>query len=98
MPATSTYRASTPATAASVSRMIPKILAMRFMTRPPMLTYVNISNEVDKCQHRNHDRLDMPKRKAYHHGDLRRALLDATLTLAAEHGAARVTLREAARA
>lgn len=37
------------------------------------------------------------KRKPYHHGDLRRALLDATLTLAAERGAAGVTLREAAR-
>jgi AcrR family transcriptional regulator len=38
-----------------------------------------------------------PKKKAYHHGDLRRALLDATLTLAAERGATGVTLREAAR-
>jgi len=37
------------------------------------------------------------KRKRYHHGDLRRALLDATLDLAAEHGAGGVTLREVAR-
>jgi len=34
--------------------------------------------------------------KRYHHGDLRRALLDATLALAEEHGAAGVTLRQAA--
>jgi AcrR family transcriptional regulator len=33
---------------------------------------------------------------AYHHGDLRRALLDATLALADEKGAATVTLREVA--
>jgi AcrR family transcriptional regulator len=37
------------------------------------------------------------KRRPYHHGDLRRALLDATLALAGERGAAGVTLREAAR-
>ena len=38
------------------------------------------------------------KRKGadYHHGDLRRALLDATLALAEEYGAAGVTLRQAA--
>ena len=36
-------------------------------------------------------------KKAYHHGDLRRALLDATLGLAADRGAGGVTLREAAR-
>jgi AcrR family transcriptional regulator len=35
--------------------------------------------------------------KRYHHGDLRRALLDATLALAADRGAGGVTLREAAR-
>jgi AcrR family transcriptional regulator len=34
--------------------------------------------------------------KRYHHGDLRRALLDATLALAEEYGAAGVTLRQAA--
>ena len=33
---------------------------------------------------------------SYHHGDLRRALLDATLSLAAEVGTAGVTLRQAA--
>jgi AcrR family transcriptional regulator len=37
-------------------------------------------------------------KKPYHHGDLRRALLDATLALASERGAGGVTLREAARA
>lgn len=34
---------------------------------------------------------------AYHHGDLRRALLDATLRLTGERGAAAVTWREVAR-
>jgi AcrR family transcriptional regulator len=37
------------------------------------------------------------RRKAYHHGALRRALLDATLQLAAEKGPGAVSLREAAR-
>jgi len=36
------------------------------------------------------------RRRSYHHGDLRRALLDATLSLAAELGPAGVTLRQAA--
>ena len=36
------------------------------------------------------------RRRSYHHGDLRRALLDATLALAQEHGADGVTLRQAA--
>src|SRR5215212_2074093 len=36
-------------------------------------------------------------RRAYHHGDLRRALLDATLELAFERSPAAVSLREAAR-
>lgn len=42
----------------------------------------------------------MPTRrgKPYHHGDLRRALLDATLDLAAERSPAGVSLRESARA
>lgn len=35
--------------------------------------------------------------RPYHHGDLRRALLDATLAIAAEDGVTAVTLREAAR-
>src|SRR5262245_9700082 len=35
--------------------------------------------------------------RRYHHGHLRRALLDATVRLAGERGAAAVTLREAAR-
>ena len=35
--------------------------------------------------------------KPYHHGDLRRALLDATLAIAADDGVTAVTLREAAR-
>jgi AcrR family transcriptional regulator len=34
---------------------------------------------------------------AYHHGDLRRALLDAALSLVSEHGIAALTLREVAR-
>jgi len=36
-------------------------------------------------------------RRSYHHGDLRRALIDATLALAAEGDPARVSVREAAR-
>jgi AcrR family transcriptional regulator len=38
-----------------------------------------------------------PKKKSYHHGDLRRALLDAGLALIEEQGAQAFTLREAAR-
>src|SRR5688572_18467296 len=38
-----------------------------------------------------------PGSRAYHHGDLRRALLDAGLALIEEQGAAAFTLREAAR-
>jgi AcrR family transcriptional regulator len=38
-----------------------------------------------------------PPRRAYHHGDLRRALVDASLALLAEHGPQGLTLREAAR-
>ena len=38
-----------------------------------------------------------PWRGAYHHGDLRRALIDAALELAREGGAEAVTVREAAR-
>ena len=38
-----------------------------------------------------------PAKRAYHHGDLRRALLDQALALAAERGPAALTLREAAR-
>jgi AcrR family transcriptional regulator len=37
------------------------------------------------------------RRNAYHHGDLRRALLDATLQLITERGATGFTLREVAR-
>ena len=37
------------------------------------------------------------KKRAYHHGDLRRALLDASLALIVEQGAQAFTLREAAR-
>lgn len=39
-----------------------------------------------------------PARSAYHHGDLRRSLLDAALGLVASHGVQGFTLREAARA
>lgn len=38
-----------------------------------------------------------PKRKRYHHGNLRRALLDAALELIAESGPRGFTMREAAR-
>jgi AcrR family transcriptional regulator len=37
------------------------------------------------------------KKRGYHHGDLERALIDATLKLGLAHGAGGVTLREAAR-
>jgi AcrR family transcriptional regulator len=37
------------------------------------------------------------KKRAYHHGDLRRSLLNAALRLVEEHGEAAVTLREVAR-
>lgn len=41
--------------------------------------------------------LSAPETRPYHHGDLRRALIDAALDLAERHGAERVTLREVAR-
>lgn len=43
-------------------------------------------------------RSEPPRKDAYHHGDLRRALLDATLGLVEEHGLQGFTLRAAARA
>lgn len=39
----------------------------------------------------------MPKRAAYHHGDLRRTLLDASLALVEEAGIGALSLREVAR-
>ena len=39
----------------------------------------------------------MPPKSAYHHGDLRTALLDAGDTVLAEHGLRGFTLRECAR-
>lgn len=39
----------------------------------------------------------MAKRRSYHHGDLKRALLEASLTLIGEAGAGAFTLREVAR-
>ncbi len=39
----------------------------------------------------------LPEPKPYHHGDLRRVLIDAALQLVAEGGAASVSVREAAR-
>jgi AcrR family transcriptional regulator len=39
-----------------------------------------------------------PRKEAYHHGDLRQALLDATLRLVDQHGPQGFTLRAAARA
>jgi AcrR family transcriptional regulator len=44
------------------------------------------------------ERSDAPRKEAYHHGDLRRALLDATLVLVEQHGLQGFTLRAAARA
>lgn len=38
-----------------------------------------------------------PRPRPYHHGDLRRALIDAALALVAEHGPAALSLREVAR-
>jgi AcrR family transcriptional regulator len=38
-----------------------------------------------------------PRRTTYHHGDLRRALVDAAVAIVAEQGAEAFTLREAAR-
>jgi AcrR family transcriptional regulator len=43
-------------------------------------------------------RAERSSKDAYHHGDLRRALLDATLLLVEEHGPQGFTLRAAARA
>lgn len=42
-------------------------------------------------------RVKKPPKHAYHHGDLRRALLDAGLQILAEQGAHALTLREVAR-
>ena len=39
----------------------------------------------------------VPRKKSYHHGDLRRALLDAALALVEKSGASALTLREVAR-
>jgi AcrR family transcriptional regulator len=39
----------------------------------------------------------MSKRTSYHHGDLRRALLDASLALVDEAGIGALSLREVAR-
>lgn len=41
--------------------------------------------------------VNMPKRSTYHHGDLKRALVDAALALVAEKGPRGFTLSEAAR-
>jgi AcrR family transcriptional regulator len=52
----------------------------------------------DKIAVRLCDVSDAPNRnRPYHHGDLRRALLDAALTLVAAHGPAALSLREVAR-
>src|SRR4051812_6811216 len=40
---------------------------------------------------------DAPRSRPYHHGDLRRALVDAALEMVAEHGPAALSLREVAR-
>src|SRR5688572_32508569 len=39
----------------------------------------------------------MPARRSYHHGDLRRTLLDASLALVQEQGIQALSLREVAR-
>jgi AcrR family transcriptional regulator len=41
--------------------------------------------------------MSAPRRRTYHHGDLRRALVDAAKAIVAEQGAEAFTLREAAR-
>ena len=41
--------------------------------------------------------VNIPKRRAYHHGNLRAALIEATLSAIAEHGPEGFTLRDVAR-
>lgn len=56
---------------------------------------MELTLDVDTCQH---GRVPARRARAYHHGNLRRALLDAALAATIEHGSSRdVTLREAAR-
>lgn len=55
---------------------------------------------VDRKRKSKHCLLVPPKprrRKAYHHGDLERALIDAALAAIAEHGVERLNLRDLAR-
>ena len=53
--------------------------------------------EIDSVQIRRHARPMASKRTAYHHGDLRRALLAASLDLVEEGGIGALSLREVAR-
>jgi AcrR family transcriptional regulator len=58
---------------------------------------VNAVNIASMAKPRRPRKLARPAKKTYHHGDLRRALLDAGLALIEEQGAQAFTLREAAR-
>ncbi len=59
----------------------------------------NIAKRCDRCQHAFSVKASpMSTRATYHHGDLRRALLDTALQLIAEYGPNGFSLREAARA
>jgi AcrR family transcriptional regulator len=58
---------------------------------------VIVKIEIDGVQIRVQPRLMPTKRAAYHHGDLRRALLAASLDLVDEGGIGALSLREVAR-
>jgi AcrR family transcriptional regulator len=65
---------------------------------------VNIVDKQTFCRHNlpiegkgMHKRTTTGSRSSYHHGDLRRALLDTALRLIAEEGSSSFTLREVAR-
>src|SRR5688500_11737827 len=63
-----------------------------------MVAYIESAPQVADCQHPSQcQAMGRRPREGYHHGDLRRALLDATLRLAAEKSPAGVSLRESAR-
>src|SRR4030095_14281894 len=65
--------------------------------RPSTSRYPDKLTGVNTRRHTRASPVRKKRKGDYHHGDLRRALLDATLKLAHELGAAGVTLREAAR-
>ena len=61
------------------------------------VTVVNILAACDS-EGMSTDSADSDRRKPYHHGSLRSALIEASIALAREGGPDRVILREAARA